>query len=89
MSFRLPTADHPAREMLGDLAHVVELLAPENFGKLPDTMMARRMAAETLAAAPMARRVTFIIRRCCDERWLVSFGRRGGMRREWNFGRGY
>lgn len=89
MSFRLPAPTHRARELMGDLAHIVELLAPANFGKLPDTRQARNIAAETLAASPMAKRVTLILRRCDDSRWLVSFGRRGGMRREWNFGRGY
>jgi hypothetical protein len=87
--FRLPTANHPARELLGDMHHVAEVLNPKNAAALLTILEARRLALITLAETPAASRVNYIILRAdSDERWLVSFGRRGGWRKEWNFGTG-
>lgn len=87
--FHLPTANHPARELLGDMQHVAEVLNPKNAAALLTILQARRLALATLAETPAARRVNYIIIRAdSDERWLVSFGRRGGWRKEWNFGTG-
>ncbi len=43
--FKLPTQDHPARELLGDMASLAVTLDPRNMGKLPTTMEAKRQAA--------------------------------------------
>ena len=86
--FRLPTANHPARNLI-DLASIAELLAPENVGKLLPIWQARRRALEAFASDTAIRRIAhLIIRADSDERWLVTFGRRGGWRKEWNFGTG-
>lgn len=89
MSFRLPTADHPARELMGDVSTVAETLHPANVGMLLSTMQARRNSERFFDGCKAARRVCYIIIRAeSDERWLISFGRRGGWRKEWNFGTG-
>jgi hypothetical protein len=88
MSYPLPTADHPARELI-DVAHVAEVLHPDNAHKLPAIWQARRSALEFFAAEPAARRLAVIVVRAdTDEKWLVTFGRKGGWRKEWNFGTG-
>lgn len=86
--FRLPTADHPAREAMGDIAHLVEILDPRNAARLPDFGEAIRSARRTIASAPAARRVNVVCLRGDDERWLVSVGPRVGWKRLWNFGTG-
>lgn len=92
MSFRLPTADHPARALMGDVATVAETLHPANVGKLLTTLQARKAAERMFAEMGRmgaVRRVCFIVVRAeSDERWLISFGPRGGWRKEWNFGTG-
>ena len=91
MSYRLPTIGHPARELMGDIAHVAEVLNPVNVGKLLSTMQARKAAERMFEAdttKAMKRICLIIIRADTDERWLISFGRRGGWRKEWNFGNG-
>ena len=86
--FHLPAANHPTREALGDIAHVAELLAPANAGKLPDFAEAVRAGRRTIEANPAASRVNIICMRANDERWLISVGKRGGWRKLWNFGTG-
>lgn len=89
MSFRLPPADHPAREAMGDLSHVAEVLNPANVAKLNPVWKARRDALAAMEANPAIHRVNaIIIRADSDERWLISIGRRGGWRKLWNFGTG-
>lgn len=88
--FHLPTTGHEARDLF-DVASVVETLNPVNAGKLLTTLEARRAAERTFEADTTGamRRVCFVIVRAdSDERWLISFGRRGGWRKEWNFGTG-
>lgn len=87
--FRLPPTGHPAREAMGELAHVAAVLHPANVGKLPPVWKARREALEFFAHAPAAKAVhTIIIRAETAERWLIRVGRRGGWRKVWNFGAG-
>jgi plasmid stabilization system protein ParE len=86
--FRIPTTDHPARDAMGDLAHIAEVLDRRNVERLPDFAEAIRSARRTIAATPAARAVNIICLRADDERWLISVGPRGGWRRVWNFGTG-
>jgi len=88
MSFILPSSNHKARELMGDMASLAEILNPANAGKLPTTIEARNNARRTLEANDCAKRVVSVVLRGDDERWLMSFGRRGGARKEWNFGNG-
>lgn len=88
MGFALPLAGSAARDAMGDIAHVVEILRPANAARLPDFRGAICAARRTLEANPAASRVNVICIRGDDERWLVSIGRRGGWKRLWNFGRG-
>jgi hypothetical protein len=88
MSFRLPTIDHPAREHI-DLPSLAVTLDPANVAKLPAIWQARKQALATMAKSDAIKRVTYVIIRAdTDERWLVSFGRRGGWQKLWNFGTG-
>jgi hypothetical protein len=89
--FHLPTVDHPARELMGDVADVAAILHPSNVAKLPVIWQARKIAERTFASdttGAMSRVNVIVIRADSDERWLVSFGPRGGWRKEWNFGNG-
>lgn len=89
MSFLLPPASHPAREMLGDMVSLAETLNPANSASLLSTLQARRAAERAFEADATGamRRICFVIIRADnDERWLISFGKRGGWRKEWNFG---
>lgn len=86
--FALPTIGHPAREAMGDIAHVVECLDRRNVERLPDFAEAIRSARKTLAGCSAARSVNIICLRGDDERWLISVGPRGGWKRLWNFGTG-
>jgi hypothetical protein len=91
MSFRLPPVAHPAREAMGDLATLAHTLDPANAASLLSTLQARRSAERTFEADTTGamRRVCFVVLRAdSDERWLISFGRRGGWKKLWNFGNG-
>lgn len=91
MSFRIPTAaaNPEAREAMGDIAAVAEILDPRNVARLPATFEAVAMAKRTLAGVSAASRVNVIVLRGdTDERWLISVGPRGGWRKLWNFGSG-
>lgn len=89
MSFRLPLSGTPAREACGDMATLAAILNPANIGKMPVTWQARKSAVAFLEANPAAKRVnTVVIRAENDERWLISFGPRGGWKKVWNFGTG-
>jgi len=88
MGFALPSATNPARELF-DMATLAETLAPGNAAKLPAIWQARKAALAMIEADKAIRRVALVILRADnDERWLVTFGRRGGWRKEWNFGTG-
>jgi hypothetical protein len=88
MSFRLPTADHPAREYLGDMSYLAEVLHPGNVHLLPDFASALRTARKHAAVLPAGSRVNTVCLRADDERWLISVGPRGGWKKLWNFGTG-
>lgn len=89
--FHLPLNGTAAREAMGDVATVVEQLNPANASKLLTTMQARNAAMRMFEADKTGamKRINFIIIRSdSDERWLISFGRRGGWKKIWNFGNG-
>lgn len=88
MSFPLPPLNTPARELI-DIASIAEILNPENLFKLQPIWQARKSAMRMLEADRAIKRIAMVILRAdSDERWLVTFGRRGGWRKEWNFGTG-
>jgi hypothetical protein len=86
MSFRLPLTNSPAREAMGDIAHVAEVLNPANLHRLVDFSTALRNARRNFPAS--AKSVNLICLRSDDERWLISVGPRGGWKKIWNFGTG-
>ena len=86
MSFPLPTLGTPAREAMGDVAHVVELLNPANIAKLPEFSRALSSLRRNFPVG--AKSVNVICLRADDERWLISVGPRGGWKKIWNFGKG-
>lgn len=88
--FHLPPQDHKAREAMGDMAHVAEVLNPANLGKMLVTWQAVREARRMFDGDGIkpARVFFIILRGDSDERWLISVGPRGGWRKEWNFGNG-
>lgn len=89
MSFRLPLTGTDTREACGDMRTLAETLNPDNAHKLLSVWQARKLAEHQFAVNPATRRVFFVIIRAdSDQRWLVSFGPRGGWRKEWNFGTG-
>lgn len=88
MSFRLPRPCTVAREALGELSDVAEILNPANIERLPEFSTALRNARRFLATEPAAKRVNIICLRADDQRWLISVGPRGGWKRLWNFGTG-
>lgn len=84
--FALPPMTHPAREAMGDLATVAEILNPANLGRLREFS---RALSETRAHFPKgAKSVNVICLRADDERWLIAVGPRGGWKKLWNFGTG-
>lgn len=85
MSHALPPQGHPAREMF-EVQDLVDI-ALGKVDVIDAIWKARRAAERTFAASPAARRVCFIVLRMDnDELELISFGRRGGWKREWRFG---
>lgn len=89
MSFPLPPQSHKARELMGDLAVLVEQLNPANVAKLLVVWQAVRAARAMFEAPIKPKRVCFVVLRAdSDERWLISVGPKGGWRKEWNFGNG-
>ena len=87
--FKIPSEGHKARELMGDFCHLVELLNPANATKLEPVWKARSKAFAMFAENKAAKRVAMVIVRAdTDEKWLVTFGRKGGWRKEWNFGTG-
>lgn len=89
MSFPLPPLGSAARELMGEVSTIAEILAPENVSKLMPIWQARKSALRSFEAMPAAKRIAMVILRSdSDERWLVSFGRRGGWKKVWNFGTG-
>jgi hypothetical protein len=87
MGYRIPAIDHPAREAMGDIAHVVEVLAPANVDKLQPFSEVLRAFRNNFPAGAKAV-VGICLREDNDERWLISIGPRGGWKKLWNFGNG-
>lgn len=85
MSHLLPPQGHPARELFE-----VQDLVDVTLGARPvpwQLHSMRRQAVDFLAATPAASRVSYIrVNPSTDNLELISFGRRGGHRREWTFG---
>lgn len=81
----LPPVDHKAREMFA-VEDLVAIATGER--PVPTCIVAmRRSAFGTFASSSAALRVAFIrLNPSSDELELVTFGRRGGWRREWTFG---
>jgi hypothetical protein len=88
VSFRLPPSNHPAREAMGDMEHVVDVLNPANLDRLQDFGAALRNARKAIAAENAVKAINVICLRADDERWLIRVGKRGGWRKLWNFGTG-
>jgi hypothetical protein len=91
--FHLPLEGTKSRELMGDIAHVVEVLAPQNRGKLLSFGQALIQGRRVMATADKAvSRVTYICLGNCNlpdqygQVVLISIGRRGGWRKEWSFG---
>lgn len=86
--FNIPIEGSAAREAMGDIAHVAEVLNPKNVGKLKCFREAIADARRAVLANPGVKSVNVICIRGDDERWLISVGPRGGWKKIWNFGRG-
>ncbi len=91
--FAIPTEGTAARELMGDIAHVAELLSPANRLKLPTFGEALRKGRRFMETADKATsRVTFVCYGNCNvpkqygRIILLSVGKRGGFRKEWDFG---
>ena len=88
MSFRLPTADHPARELL-DMPSLALQLDPRNVASLPTLAEAIRKGRAFMAECKAVKSVAYVCLRSADDcRVLITIGRRGGWKLAWNFGNG-
>ena len=58
--FHLPTVDHPARQLI-DVAHIAEVLAPQNAINLLTTWQARKVAERTFEGNSTVKRVALIV----------------------------
>lgn len=85
--FRIPPHNHPAREAMGDLHHVAEILRPSNIALLKPMPEAIAWTKRNWPKGVKA--INVIIIRGDDERWLIRIGPRGGWRKLWNFGTGH
>lgn len=88
MGFSLPSLGTPAREAMGDIAHIAEILNPARVSELLSFPNAIRAAKEAFAFAPGIKKVNIVCLRANDECWLISVGPRGGWKLVWNFGNG-
>lgn len=89
MSFPLPLPGTAAREALGDLSTVAEILNPSNLARMSSFEHALSTARRAIAADPAINRINVIcLRQENDERWLITVGPRGGWKRLFNFGTG-
>ncbi len=90
--FDLPLTGTATRELMGDIAHVVDLLDPKNRNKLPTFGEALRKGRRFMAENKSAKRVTFVCYGNCNvpsqyqRIILLSVGPRGGFKKEWDFG---
>lgn len=85
MSILLPPTGSPAREAMGTLEHVANVLAPGNRLKLLTMREAQAGAIAFLAASPAASHVNAIVIRVNGDFELMEFGPKGGKRTLWNF----
>lgn len=85
MSLRLPLQDSKARELF-DVAHLAEITSPENRSNLPTYRESIRRALCAFVE-PGVKAVHTICLRADGELWLIRVGPKGGVRREWNFGK--
>jgi hypothetical protein len=87
MSYRLPSADHPARAYF-DMPSLVEILAPANAARLPSLSRALCEARKQVGQGAV-RGLAYVCRRdSTDDRVLILVGPRGGWKQLWNFGNG-
>lgn len=89
--FKLPPEGHKARELMGDMCALIEMLDPKNAHKLEPVYRLRSKAFAMFAddtTGAMRRIAMITMRYDTGERWLVTFGRKGGWKKEWNFGTG-
>lgn len=86
--FQLPPQSHKARELMGDLSSIAEILNPVNADRLVPVWQAVRNARSAFADGKVSRVCVVIVRLDTAERWLISIGPKGGWRKEWNFGTG-
>lgn len=86
--FNIPVQGSKAREMI-DVGSLVEMLNPKNAALLMPTWLAVKKSREVFANDKAVKRICYVVLRAdTDERWLISVGRRGGWKKEWNFGNG-
>lgn len=84
MSHLLPPPGHKAREMF-DVSDLAAIGTKQRQAPLFRDCLAsakRSFAADTSGAM---KRIMFICLRADDSLWLISVGRRGGWRKEWDF----
>ncbi len=84
--FRLPNPSSPLRQLF-DIGRLAVIAAPENRATmLPRYAQAVFSAKQWLTAEKAARSLHLIAIRPDGELWLVRVGKRGGVKRLWNFG---
>lgn len=86
--FPLPSPGTEAREALGDLAYVADILSPAKRGNLPTLDEARRSARAFFEGEAAARWVYRIIMLADDSIVLMRFGPLGGRKLLWTFREG-
>ena len=90
--FNIPATGTAARDMMGDLTHVAELLHPDNRLNLPTFGQAVIRGRLYMASEKQASRISIVCYGNDNKRsqrgriLLISIGRKGGWRKEWDFG---
>jgi hypothetical protein len=83
---RIPPAGHEVYAMIRDTP--LESITIEQVLALPDIRSARRIAKDAFANAPLTYKLhSLLMLRADGSVVLKSFGRQGGHRTRWNFGR--
>lgn len=82
---RLPPQDSTIRECF-DMAHLAEIVAPENRLKLQTFREALSNAKSFFAQNKGVKVVNSVTLRANGELWLIQVGPRGGWKVLWNFG---
>lgn len=86
--FHLPPTAHKARAFLGDMSALADTLHPTNAAKLRPVWQIVRDTRPMFGDRAVKRVYAVTVRFDTGERWLISVGRKGGWRKEWNFGAG-